>query len=162
MARHLSSLPREYMCKFPGLHDYLTERPEVNGYALIDDVMLCGVILLDKNRIHYVFVPEESRRGGYGTELVGYAINSITDKRYGVMARVEPNNQIGLSFMVSCGFDIIGWSIGPNNIKGYLLDYKREKTPSIPMDTDRMAAAVLEMTDKLLVVETLPVNYTRK
>lgn len=161
MARHLSSLPREYMCKFPGLRDYLTERPEVNGYALIDDVMLCGVILLDKNRIHYVFVPEDSRRGGYGSELIGYAINSLSDKRADISARVEPDNQVGLAFMISCGFDIVGWSLG-NTSKGYLLKFNREKPPSIPMDTDRMADAILEMADKLLVVETLPVHYVRK
>lgn len=161
MARHLSNLPREYMCKFHGLQEYLSERPDINGYALIDDVMLCGVLLMEPSRIHYVLVPEECRRGGYGTELVNYAVNSLSDKGRDVLARVPGNDQRALSFMISCGFEIVGWSLNNSDDRGYLLSHRRNKLPVVPMSTDAMAASVLEMVDKLLVVETLPVRYAQ-
>lgn len=158
MARHLSNLPRDYMCKFPGLSKYLTERPEVNGYALIDDAMLAGVLLMSDSRVHYLFVPSDMRRGGYGRELIDYAFNTISNKKVDLLSRVDDHDQEALAFMISCGFEITGWSVRGDN-RGYMLTRRRNSLPVIKMAIDPMVDAVAEMVDKLLVVETLPVQY---
>ena len=160
MARHFVSIPRDYLSKWSAFKRYLQERPDVVGYGLVDDVNICGVMLCSLERIHYIFVPTESRRGGYARELVNYAINKVCANVPRLSVAIGMDEQPALALFLSTGFKIVGFNYGDSGKRAYALDYLPApiRNNELQVLHDSLAIDTVDILEKLLVVETLPVR----
>ncbi|QOC54553.1 putative acetyltransferase [Salmonella phage pSal-SNUABM-04] len=105
---------------FPGLRKWIDDQNEHRGQSIrvvmaVEDDIPMGVMAYANGQILYIYVPEESRRGGVGTALLKRAV--LESKGSVVSAKVHPSNVDGLCFMLKCGFAIDGVVIGLDNVR---------------------------------------------
>lgn len=77
--------------------------PNVELYAVSDNDSLVGFIGLRGDLIEMLFIDSDSRGCGYGSSLIGFAID-----RGAVNVDVNEQNPSALSFYLAKGFRIIG------------------------------------------------------
>ena len=151
----LIELNRHYLEKWPTIAAYLVERPELTGWLLVSDQQPCSLLIGAPDRIHYIYTPEDSRRGGYATELLNLVLASAWRKPQ-VFAAVAKADLATLSVFLKNDFQIIGFQHNPTT-PTYLLEYV--KPPLVITHNDRLGIDrdCADLINKIHVVESLPV-----
>ena len=158
MAVRFVKLDPKFTAKFPAYSEYLAERPGVTMYALLEEEDVCGIMLHEPSRIHYIHVNPALRRGGMATQLVHYAINSLpmspTNRLY---ATVEQHNRAALKLFLDCGFDVVGFRHGLKT-PAYLMLYSPEPRPPVEIyhGLDKEADEVMSC---IVPVETIRAGF---
>lgn len=143
-----------YLTRLPALAEYLSERPGISAYMLVEDQLGCGIVLADAQRIYQLHVPVESQRGGYGTRLVEYCVNSLRDKTKAYRTTIDQSNTAALALFHSVGFKVVGFTHGLQT-PAYVLEYK----PNQPLqfkDTV-LQHELLQVLDQALIVDAVPI-----
>lgn len=145
-----------YIAKWPKLKEFVDERPGTICLGIQVDEDIEAVILVGSGRIHHLHVKEDSRRGGYGTELVDYVTRNHND---GAKMRVvvRPDNTAAVMMFMKCGYGIIGKDVtwGDNR---YLLEHDMNWSFKGVDPFVEMKDEFEEMADHLYVIEALPVR----
>ncbi len=149
-----------YLAKWPMLKVFIDERPGLICLAYQIEEEVEAVMLVGGGRIYHIHVKEESRHGGYGRELVDYAVRNYSDPKDGMATVVEPTNDAAVVMFIKCGFRINGFEVtwGDNR---YLMTHNKSWTfkgddKLLPIKND-----LEDLAEHLYVVEALPFRITQ-
>lgn len=149
-------IKKHYLEKWPKLKEFVEERPNTICLGIQVDEEIEAVMLLGGGRIFHMHVKEESRRGGYGTELVNYATRIYSEGRK-MQTVVSPDNDAAVMMFMKAGYRVLGKDVtwGDNR---YLMEHDMDWTFKGKDPFTEMKAEFEDMADKLYVVEALPVR----
>lgn len=143
----------EFIRRFDHFKKSLEGWDGVVGYAAMDLNRLVGIIVVASNRIHYVYVEEESRRAGIATQLVQYVINTAPKNGVPICAVTSFDNRIAQALFIKAGMNFWGRSIVDDSV-GWLFRAAKPSGSSesiiarevaLAMDADRLINQVLVM-----------------
>lgn len=149
-------IKKHYLEKWPKLKEFVEERPKTICLGIQVDEEIEAVMLLGGGRIFHMHVKEESRRGGYGTELVDYATRNHSEGRK-MRTVVSPDNDAAVMMFMKAGYRVLGKDVSWGDNR-YLMEYDMDWSFKGTDPFTEMKAEFEDMADKLYVVEALPVR----
>ncbi|AQT27968.1 N-acetyltransferase [Vibrio phage pVa-21] len=145
-----------YLAKWPKLKEFVDERPGTICLGIQVDEDIEAVMLVGGSRIHHIHVKEESRRGGFGSELVAYAVRNYSNGEK-MRCVVAPNNTAAVRMFMNCDFGVVGKDVtwGDNR---YVMEHGMQWEFKGVDPLLEMKAEFEDMADHLYVVEAAPVR----
>ena len=148
----------EFIRRFEHFKKSLEGWSDVAGYVAMDLNRIVGLIVVAGNRIHYVYVEEESRRAGIATQLIKYVINIAPKNGVPVCAITSFSNRAAQALLIKAGMNWWGRSISENSV-GWLFraaEPTGESTDIVNRE-NRLSEDAQRLIHQVLVMEVAPV-----
>jgi len=148
-------IKESHLNKWSAIKEFVQLRPDVICYALLDESEVSGLVLADTNRVHFIHVNPEVRRGGVARTLLEYVTRNLSTGK--MRAVVEPDNLVAVQSFLSCGFRIIGFDVTWKDNR-YLMEYDNVWRMTSPDPDTYMKQDFIDMAEKMYVIESVPVR----